>query len=421
MKLTPRERFAQYKVLACFATIGLLVMLKIVSKVMQVPLIAYQIACLPMAIVIFWTLLKFLYKTIKYKSPTKAIISSMIIRNLDTAFSTQKILVLATDDNEIALVPRIKINFDDDMVIVYISNSIKYQSQLIDLDLSANVPGSLQYGTAQLSKNKKWVIYRFVNAETDNRLYIDSVDDIPTEMQLDNLNKLPITHYLIGGKNGSGKSYTVEYLLLNFLKTYKGQISIIDPKRSDLYQLPFAHADLDNAEDLLNDFYEKMQKRKDRFEKAISKKRQLNLDWSDLNWKPMLLVVDEFASFKEFFDVDTEKKKRYKKMKSQLTQIILQGRQLGVFVWIITQKPLAESLPTAIRSNLVVRLLLGQPDPTEQDVVFEHRINAPQERLRGQGYLFVARNGSAIVPVDCPTFRCDVLQLFDELQPRKHK
>lgn len=422
MKLTNRERFMQYKVLACFASVGMLIMLKIISKVMQVPLIVYQIACVPMAIVICWTLLKFLCKSIKYQSPKKAIIASIITTRLDTAFSTQKILTLATDDDEIALVPRIKINFDDDMIIVYLSNTIKYQSQLLDLDLSANVPGGLQYGTAQLTADKKWVIYRFVDAKTDSRIYINSSDDIPIQMQLDKRNKIPLTHYLIAGKTGSGKTYTIEYLLLNYLKSYKGaKLSIIDPKRSDLYQLPFNHADLDNAQELLSEFYEQMQQRKVKFDKIVAKKHKLNLDWQDLKWSPMLLIIDEFASFRAYYDVDTESRKIYKKMQSQLTQLVLQGRQIGVFVWIITQKPMADTLPTSIRSNLGVRLLLGDSDATEQEVVFEQRIKSPQQRLIGQGYMYVAKSGSAIVPVDCPTYRCDVLTLFSDLAPRKHK
>lgn len=424
MKLTPRERFAQYKMLACFATIGLLAILKlVVSKVTQVPLIVYQIACAPMAIVIFWTLIKIVFNSIKYKSPKKAIIATIIVTQLDMAFSTQKILNLSTDDDEITLVPAIKVRFDDDLLIIYISNSIKYQSQLLDLDLSANVHGFLQYGMAQLSHDKKWVIFKMADVSADNRLYIKDKSDLPDKnMQIDKINKMPLTHYLIAGKTGSGKTYVIEYLILNYLSAFKGaklKLSIIDPKRSDLYQLPYNHADLDNAQELLNEFYEQMQQRKVKFDKAVAKKHKLNLDWQDLKWSPMLLIIDEFASFKAFYDTDTESRKIYKKMQSQLTQLVLQGRQIGVFVWIITQKPMADTLPTSIRSNLGVRLLLGESDATEQEVVFETRIKSPQQRLTGQGYLYIAKSGSAIVPVDCPTFECDVLQLFSDLTPRK--
>lgn len=421
MKITTRERFMQYKVLACLASLlGLFVLKFIVSEFWQVPFNFYVIALLPLIVVLSLFVLKISYMSIKYKSIKKAIIATIIYTQIDTAFSTQKLLTLATDDDEIALVPAIKVGFDDELLLIYISNTIKYQNQLLDLDLSANVNGFLQYGTAQLSHDKKWVIYKMADVSMDNRLYIKDKSDLPDKnMQIDKINKLPLTHYLIAGKNGSGKSYTIEYLLANYLNAYKGKLSIIDPKRSDLYQLPFSHADLDNADELLNDFYQKMQKRKDKFEKEIAKKGKLNLDWSDLNWKPMLLVIDEFASFKAYYDVDTESRKIYKKMQSQLTQLVLQGRQLGVFIWIITQKPMADTLPTAIRSNLVVRLLLGESDPTEQEVVFERRIDAPQQRLTGQGYLYIARSGSAIVPVDCPTFECDVLQLFKDLTPGK--
>ena len=420
MKLTPREQFAQYKVLACFVSIGLLVALKIASKVMQVPLIVYKFACVPMSIVICWTLLKFLFKTVKYKSPKKAMIATIVISQLDTAFSTQKILNISTDDDEITLVPAIKVGFDDDLLIVYIANTIKYQTQLLDLDLSANVHGFLQYGMGQLSHDKKWVIYKMADVSVDNRLYIKDKSDLPTTMQIDKINQLPLTHFLIAGKTGSGKTYTIEYLIANYLLAFKGaKLAIIDPKRSDLYQLPFAHADLANAQELLNAVYEQMQKRKVKFDKAVAKKHKLNCDWQDLKWSPMLLIIDEFASFKSYYDVDTESRKIYKKMQSQLTQLVLQGRQLGVFIWIITQKPMADTLPTSIRSNLGVRLLLGDSDPTEQDVVFESRIKSPQQRLTGQGYLYIAKSGSAIVPVDCPTFECDVIQLFDDLAPRK--
>lgn len=421
MKITVRERFAQYKVLACLASLfGVFTLKYIVSKYWQVSFSVYFIALLPLIVVLLLILIKLGYMSIKYKSIKKAMIATIVVNQLDTAFSAQKLLNLSTDDDDITLVPAVKVGFDDDLLLIYISNTMKYQSQLLDLDLSANVHGFIQYGMAQLSADKKWVIYKMADVSVDNRLYIKSKSDLPTNMQIDKINKLPLTHYLIAGKNGSGKSYSVEYLLLNYLNAYNGaKLSIIDPKRSDLYQLPFNHADLDNAQELLNDFYQKMQQRKVKFDKAVSKKRKLNCDWQDLKWSPMLLVIDEFASFKAYYDVDTESRKIYKKMQSQLTQLVLQGRQLGVFIWIITQKPMADTLPTAIRSNLVARLLMGESDPTEQEVVFERRIDAPQQRLTGQGYLYVARSGSAIVPVDCPTFECDVLQLFDEFRPRK--
>ena len=421
MKITTRERFAQYKVLACLASLlGLFVLKFIVSEFWQAPFSFYLLALLPLTAVVLLFLIKIGYMSVKYRSLKKAMIATIIYTQLDTAFSTQKLLTLSTDDDEIALTPAIKVGFDDELLLIYVANTIKYQNQLLDLDLSANVHGFIQYGTAQLTADKKWVIYKMADVSADNRLYIKSKSDLPKTMQIDKINKLPLTHYLIAGKNGSGKSYTIEYLLLNYLNSYKGaKLSIIDPKRSDLYQLPFSHADLDNADDLLNDFYQKMQKRKDKFEKEISKKGKLNLDWQDLHWSPILLVIDEFASFKAYYDTDTESRKIYKKMQSQLTQLVLQGRQLGVFIWIITQKPMADTLPTAIRSNLVARLLMGESDPTEQEVVFERRIDAPQQRLTGQGYLYIARSGSAIVPVDCPTFECDVLTLFNEFRPRK--
>jgi len=87
---------------------------------------------------------------------------------------------------------------------------------------------------------------------------------------------------------------------------------------------------------------------------------KLEATYADFNYEPHIFIFDEFASFQTTIQA-MEKKKRDKVMKL-LSQVVLQGRQLGFFLWIVMQKSDASLLPTSLRENLPVKFVLGNAE-----------------------------------------------------------
>ena len=95
-----------------------------------------------------------------------------------------------------------------------------------------------------------------------------------------------------------------------------------------------------------------------------------------------------------------------------LRDITLQGRQLGFFYWCIMQKASADDIPTAIRSNLLNKVVLGRADRTTYQTAFE---DASKE-LRaldfrpGEGLYYFAGRTRNPKRMSFPTLDFDILK-----------
>jgi hypothetical protein len=302
-----------------------------------------------------------------------------------------------------------------------IFNSIDLQDRLLKIDVSSALDGFVQLDEPYLSKNRDMVIYHVADVSQDYRYTftslqqiistINSRDLIPIDKWLD----VPWCHMLIAGKTGSGKSYFIWYILICwFLEHDYHDLFICDPKQADLINLNVPNVyDGSNAPDMFDKLNDLLIKRQAEYRQLA--KNQPNKTYKDFGLEPVLVVVDEFTSMQEMYNVDTDSKKTYKRMLSTLTKLVLMGRQLGIFVIIATQKPTAETLPTNIRSNLMFKVLLGNSDTTEQMVTFEQSIKAPELMGVGEGYGLLAQNGNTPRKLQVPMLKMELSNVLDQL------
>lgn len=107
--------------------------------------------------------------------------------------------------------------------------------------------------------------------------------------------------------------------------------------------------------------------------------------YRDFNLRPCFLIVDEVASLMAMLD-----RKSATELEDGLKQIIMKGRQAGVFLILATQKPEAEVIATAIRDQFGLRIALGQMSKMGLKQTLGEFDDLPiSETGTGKGYIFI--------------------------------
>lgn len=274
--------------------------------------------------------------------------------------------------------PKVQIFRKSDFsIIVSISSSIDNFEKLEKLDLSPVFQGFRQMGISN-TKNRDQLIFRLEKIDFDRQLKIKTIDEIADInwrsdlIVIDRLTSVsPFSHLLLSGQTGSGKTYGLLYLLLSY-KTKKADVSVCDPKMSDLADLSkklgcrSAISKDDIIEEVKETFLELERRKKKRIEEnwAISSVATEN----GLSLK--ILMIDEFASLQLKLD-----KKELSELLNYLYQIILEGRALGVFVVLGLQQANATVLPTALREQFSSIFVLGNSGEQTKNVAFQEKAN----------------------------------------------
>lgn len=272
--------------------------------------------------------------------------------------------------------PKVQIFRKSDFsIIVSISSSIDNFEKLEKLDLSPVFQGFRQMGISN-TKNRDQLIFRLEKIDFDRQLKIKTIDEIADInwrsdlIVIDRLTSINAnSHLLLTGQTGSGKTYGLLYLLLSY-KTKKADLSVCDPKLSDLADLSrklgcrSATSKVEIMEEIKQTFLEMERRKQQRQEEnwAISSVATQN----GLNLK--ILIIDEFASLQLKMD-----KKELAELLNYLYQIILEGRALGVFVVLGLQQANATVLPTALREQFSSIFVLGNSGDQTKNVAFQER------------------------------------------------
>jgi hypothetical protein len=251
-----------------------------------------------------------------------------------------------------------------------------------------------------------FMIYKLDRTAT-KRLSITEInklqgDFIPINSKLQwNFRKCP--HALISGVTGKGKTYFLAYLIKTFL-LLKADIKILDPKISDLSYLEnlFKNCVASSPSQIakiLRETTEKMNCRYEEFKKLSS--YRFGKDYKDYGYRPIVIIFDEMAAFMASVD-----KKLCKEVNDYMAEIIMKGRQAGVFMILTTQRPDADVIKTNIRDQLGLRIALGEMSKTAYSMIFgsdfndlELNSNAP-----GNGYIFIDGVNTKPVKFQSPFF-----------------
>lgn len=229
----------------------------------------------------------------------------------------------------------------------------------------------------------------------DQRIVIDNAKAVYNPSTLlplsSNLkwNILKQPHLLLAGVTGSGKTTFLNYLIIE-MKKMQADIFICDPKRSDLASLKniigadYVASDTNNIAKLSRIVKEKMEQRfidyKENAENFV-----YGYSFVDYKLKPVFIIFDELGAFRASAD-----KKVFTETMANLTEVILKGREMGVFCVLSTQQPNANNIPTELRDNLSVRLAMGNMSSEAYRMVFGEDIKDLQAvNAMGSGYIFL--------------------------------
>ena len=130
---------------------------------------------------------------------------------------------------------------------------------------------------------------------------------------------------------------------------------------------------------------------------SSSPKFQAGKNFTHYDMKPKFILVDEWAALMAKIDRDYSQQSE---LMEYLSQLVLEGRQAGVFIIFAMQRPDGEFIKTALRDNFMKRLSVGHLESTGYDMMFGDA-NKTKEfkkldeingiRVKGRGY--IANNG----------------------------
>jgi DNA segregation ATPase FtsK/SpoIIIE-like protein len=196
---------------------------------------------------------------------------------------------------------------------------------------------------------------------------------------------------------------------------------IIDPKRADLSSLstilPEGHvtSDAEMALHLMDEFVALMQKRQRSITMYALKHHLFAADFRAVpTMKPTYIFIDEVAALMASF-VDSKAAKAFN---ANLKQLIMKARSAGIIVVLVTQQPNAQAIPTDIRDQLGLRILLGSGSTQSRMMTFGDGFEYPITRFKQGSGLFlldgVVHTPSLIETADLSLLGSDLLKMFNQ-------
>ena len=279
------------------------------------------------------------------------------------------------------VLPKIEIDLSDDLSngSIMIEDNLKFRLRL-DEDISMALPG-YTVDTHYTSDNGKWYVYEIVRSDIDNKCYFHSLrdyfnycDKIPEhELFIDRNLSFPISHLLLTGQTGAGKSYALYNLLLQLLNKspkMREHLYFVDPKCSGLYLLGSmvnannTAATFEAICEQIRTFNEVLSERNETTSEQL--KTRLDGDYTTFGMLPYVMIFEEYGAFQAL--LQSREKRVRDEIGGIIEKIIYMGRQSGCFLVLVSQQVSAAMLPTKIRDNIPAKFLLGRGLETETAV-----------------------------------------------------
>ena len=164
---------------------------------------------------------------------------------------------------------------------------------------------------------------------------------------------------LLIGRSGTGKSNLATYLMLKSMSQVACGLYIIDAKRADMFGLrnilkngnKVVVSTTNQIARMLRLINENMNNRYEHFGNG-----KWGQDFSEYGFRPYLLIIDEVSAML------AEAGDNKKEIINQLRQIILRGRQAGIFTLVSGQRIDASIVDRDITLQLGTRIVMGQAD-----------------------------------------------------------
>ena len=285
--------------------------------------------------------------------------------------------------------------------ISFILEGNKFQDRFLNLGSTLEVMFNGDFRNKTF--DKRFIKYEIAINRIDSRISIDNVIVKGSKLQLMKdvtWDFIEEPHLLIGGGTGGGKTVVLMTIIYALAKI--GFIDICDPKNSDLAGLKkipvFHNRVFTSKEDIIHCFKENVEFMEMRYKlMSSSPKFQAGKNFKHYDMKPKFILVDEWAALMAKIDRDYSQQAE---LMEYLSQLVLEGRQAGVFIIFAMQRPDGEFIKTALRDNFMKRLSVGHLESTGYDMMFGDA-NKTKEfkkldeingiRIKGRGY--IANNG----------------------------
>jgi len=371
-----------------------------------------------------------------YRGPRHAFLHARLLSGVRRALLESGYYIPeGTNTSKIARLPRIKLTLDNDRTsgLLRVENHVRFNKPYESINLSSCL-GHFIVDQHYLSDSENEVIFEISDSRQQRQMIFESADTFMEfgaqmrdyELFIDGTSRIPLHHLLLVGMTGGGKTYALYSLILQMLgKTVPYNLYLADPKASSLAVLGDKISEENTAEsveeiiELLRRFHSGMESRKPEVKAGL--KDKLDGTYADMGLAPHVLIIDEYSSFQAH--VNNMDKKPRDEVLSLLKSIVMQGRQLGFFLWVIMQQSPANSISTDIRENLVCKIALGQCERSTLETCFGASAAAqvPNRKYSaGQGvfaYPGITHRGQ---PKLCafPTLHFDVLGAITKLSSR---
>lgn len=297
----------------------------------------------------------------------------------------------------------------------FILEGNKFQDRFLNLGSTLEVMFNGDFRNKTF--DKRFITYDIAINRIDSRITINEVEVKGSKLQLMKdvtWDYIEEPHLLIGGGTGGGKTVVLMTIIYALAKI--GFVDICDPKNSDLAglkKIPVFHGRVyTSKEDIIQCFKENVAFMEKRYElMSTSPKFQAGKNFTHYGMTPKFVLVDEWAALMAKIDRDYSLQSE---LMEYLSQLVLEGRQAGVFIIFAMQRPDGEFIKTALRDNFMKRLSVGHLESTGYDMMFGD-VNKTKEfkkldeingiKVKGRGY--IANNGdlageffSPYVPLD---------------------
>lgn len=192
-------------------------------------------------------------------------------------------------------------------------------------------------------------------------------------------------HLLTGGTTGSGKSVTLNSVILGLMCLYKPknvEFIFIDPKKVEftIYQnrkhTQKVITDINESVIALENLINEMEHRYSMFAEVGATNLEEYQEIEDVILPRLVCVFDEFADFM------SQEKEVSKRVENAILRLGQKARAAGIHLIICTQNPKADIINTNIRNNLGARLALRAADTNASQVILD---SDGAERLAGKG------------------------------------
>lgn len=369
--------------------------------ILQLPHVESHIFLIPVGLMVMGLFIGWSFRNKIWFGPLFSVHYYLMIKRLRRHIKDARFEDEREFDNRLVRLPNIEIVFDDNRARrsgkVLIQNSIKFDKKLEDMRIDSALNGYVcerQY----LSRDRNCYVYEFYAVDSQKQLEIKSASDLiewsnktadDYALRLDKRTTVPLHHMGLVGQTGSGKSFFIQMIAEQVLsKKVNHNLFIIDPKRTDVYQMAMRSiggertADKTNAIELIKQFHERMKERQDELQHYLRSNR--NKTYKDACFPALILLIDEFGALRESWK--TLAKKERDEVDSILSDVAFMGRQLGCILWVATQQMNAQTMPTAIREQLVLKIALGDSDEQTYRTLLSSSVHIPSvEFTAGQG------------------------------------